>query len=201
MPQTSPLSPRSAGGTRPQAASQEKQSALIVALYGASVLALVSYLIYGAETQTGPVGYLSALEMRLFGTAETTWTTMVLFFAAVFVGMVVLKAICPKVLEAMARSARPQPEPLRRDVHFTWAKIFTISAIPLVAGLLIGGVSYLVISSQDQRVYALDLSDPSAVFPRHAVFLDVNGLLVCHYLGGYREETDNTKNDHISRLW
>jgi hypothetical protein len=160
-----------------------------------SILGLASYLVYGAATQTGPVGYLSALEMRVFGTAETGLTTMVLAVVIIVLVLVPLGAIRPNLLKPLAQSARPQAQ--RRDLHFTWAKIFTFSAIPLIAGSAIGCVSYLVIKSQDQKVYAIDFSDSSTAYPKDAVFLDVNGLLVRRYLSGYREETNNTKTDHI----
>jgi hypothetical protein len=161
-------------------------------------LAAFLYVAYGAATITGIGGYLMAVQMNIFGSADFGWALLM----GVFIGLVVISVGYFLIASVWTRlfgvraPAPPSPKAAATlqvllaapKNGLSWKALLLMAGIPLAVVALVAPVLYFMDHrDQQQPVYDLDLTDSHATLPEGAEFAEINGLIARRYLALYKE--------------
>ena len=169
---------------------------VFVTAFAASII----YGIYAAITQTGLAGYVIKLQMDVLGHSEDS-LTLGLTTVPLMMSILCLLGIGEKIAPAWVwvSGDRQRGYDLARmsqqPVRITWKWVWIITALPIVAGLVLYGVwSYTDRQDSHRKIYSVRLTSDAPVLPKEAKFVEVSGVMARRYALQYKK----TENDNVT---
>jgi hypothetical protein len=160
----------------------------LAVLIGYPVAACI-YLAYGLVTQGGLFGYLTSVEVTIFGAAYQRLTFvvgMLILCSPIAIGVLVVNRVAPSVFHRPLYN--PPTSPRQHRFLTSWRGPVVISTVPFAATLVIGGIALMQANEElRQPVYRADLSISTEEIPQAAQFVKLTGILAADYATGYRE--------------
>ena len=170
---------------------------LFYALYFVGTL---GYVFYSAFSGTGLGGWLTALQIRFFGSASDSITVLGLFILA-WLPLLLLLRYDPQGVDILTKQPRP---PDGRPQGITFGLLARIAvALPLLAVPVYLWLQHQAEIDERRPVYPLNLVDnPNPPVPADAKFVHLNGAFQANYQYILTETTNGrpTKTDRYVPL-
>lgn len=154
---------------------------LRTALYVTVLLAICAYLSYGGASHTGLVGWLTALQIQLFGSASDNLSIGLPAAVAVSLLVALARRFDPRVLTAVP--ARPAPGSDGRPPALRWRPLLGMAAVPVLLSLPIYYfVQHRAEADEHRAIVPLDLiSQPNAPVPADTKYVRLQAVFQTDY--------------------
>ncbi|SPF41843.1 membrane hypothetical protein [Candidatus Sulfopaludibacter sp. SbA4] len=164
-------------------------------------LAAIAYAMYSIGAESGLYGYVMILEMDTIGMAEKTITALLTFgvlFAPFGAIIWIAGNLAPSLVWAPGPPKSGLMERLNQPVRsVSWRMIFLVTAIPILAGVLICPVLYHSEQrDQNQKIYPIDLTSGGGDPAKDAKFAQVTGLMARQYALSFKRTFNTVTKSH-----
>jgi hypothetical protein len=151
------------------------------------------YIVYSLGMETGLPGYVSALQIEVFGSFSefvTMLITMVLFGILWLVVWIIAKWLAPSLLvREVADTEVPKPFDPGSTKGILW-----MSLTPLILSLLVAAVLYVTaMQEKNEKVY--DINAGLSMPPAHAKFIQLTGVPGVY--SGYTEDSTTSSMTYL----